>query len=103
MKTYKEQKQALADWIKGLPGALPFTLYSSAELLKVFDPEGSTRLSAYNVGQELKRQGFKLAADSLPCQIGKKQMRLWILRELSEDKYGRQSEAVQTYNEERMK
>ena len=40
MNTYKEQKQALAGWIKGLPGALPFTLYSSAELLKVFDPEG---------------------------------------------------------------
>jgi len=103
MKTYKEQKQELADWIKALPSALPFALYSSAELLKLFDPDCTTRLSAYNVGQELKRQGFKLAADSLPCQIGDKQVRLWMIRELNESQYGRQSEAVQTYNEERMK
>lgn len=105
MSTYKEQKQKLVDWVKQLPGALPFALYTSAELLAAFDPEKATRLNAYNMGKELSRQGFQMAADRLPCQIepGRQQVRLWIVRELREEQYGRQAEAVQTYLEERGK
>lgn len=99
--TYAEQKQQLAAWIKQLPGTLPFALYSSAELLKEFDPAGTMRLNAYNVGQEMARQGYKLAALGLPCRVGGKQMRFWIVRPLAEVRYGRVVEAVQTYLEER--
>lgn len=102
MKTYAEQRAALGDFADGLHKAkLPYALYSSADLLKVFDPTGATRMNARNMGKAMTAAGYTLAAQGMPCLTRAGQVRLWRVKDIPEVRYVTQTEAARTYDEER--
>ncbi|MCE5247614.1 DUF3854 domain-containing protein [bacterium] len=55
-------------------------LYTSAELLGIYDPAGKTKTTAGGVGRELARQGFLLAAGGSPVRVEAEQNRYWAIR-----------------------
>jgi hypothetical protein len=59
---------------------LPGDLYSSRELLALYDPTNSSRATANGVGRELKRQGFRQVARGRPVRSKRGLERYFALR-----------------------
>lgn len=55
-------------------------LWSSQELLKLYDPEGKHRVTIGGLGKELKRAGFRQAYKGMPVLTSNGQQRLFIVR-----------------------
>ena len=55
-------------------------LYTTAELLAIYDPAGRTNTTANGVGRELARQGFYRACNGQPIRVGGVQSRYWSIR-----------------------
>lgn len=59
---------------------LPADLYSNKELLSLFDPSGSGRISAAGMGRELTRAGIRQANDGATIAVGSLRDRFYIVR-----------------------
>lgn len=59
---------------------LPYSLWRSEDLLKIYDPDGKTRVTANGVARELSRQGVTKAASGMGVRTELGQVRLWVLR-----------------------
>ena len=60
---------------------LPYKLWTTDELLRLFDPEKRGRVTANGLGRELRRAGFVRACEgtTIKTQVAGYQ-RLWIIR-----------------------
>lgn len=55
-------------------------LWSSQELLRLYDPEGKHRVTIGGLGKELKRAGFRQAYNGMPVPTSNGQQRLFAIR-----------------------
>jgi hypothetical protein len=61
---------------------IPGDLWSSQDLLKQYDPDEKTRITAHAMTKELNRAGFKRAYNGLQIDTAAGQKRLFIIRNL---------------------
>ncbi len=61
---------------------LPYALWRSEDLLRLYDPSEKTKVTANGMARELSRQGFRKAADGNGVRTSQGQCRLWIVREV---------------------
>jgi len=54
-------------------------LWTTEDLLTIFDPEGKSRVGVRGMSVELKRNGFEKANGGMGCRTTKGQTRLWIV------------------------
>lgn len=104
----------LGDWVSRLRNtpesvlkmglhALPYRLWRAEDLLRLFDPESRSRVTAIGFARELRRQGFIKAASGLPIATKTDgQVRLWIIREIPDMHTLTQATAAKYYDEERV-
>lgn len=59
---------------------LPYKLYSTEDLLRLFDPEGKRRVSVRGLAVELKRCKMHRAAAGMGCRTAQGQLRLWCVK-----------------------
>lgn len=59
-------------------------LWSSSELLRLYDPEGRGKATAGGLGKEMRRAGFKLAYAGMPVRTATGQHRLFAVRKEDE-------------------
>jgi len=109
MSSYEQKRQKLCDWVRKLrenpDGVLsvPHALFRAEDLRAQFDPENVENISMMMLGRELARQLFIKAGGGMPCPTKTHgQVRLWVVRELTEKQYGAQVDAAKLYDEERM-
>lgn len=57
------------------------SLYTTEDLLRVFDPEGKSRVGVRGMGVELKRARVTKAAGGMGCRVPAGQCRLWAVRQ----------------------
>jgi len=57
-------------------------LWSSADLLRLYDPEQKRRVTVGGLGKELKRAGFKQCYGGMPLSTNNGQQRLFIVRNI---------------------
>lgn len=81
---------------------MPQALYSTEELLKLFDPEDKKRLGVRGMGVELKRARIPKAARGLGCRTKHGQIRLWAVRDPAKYVNLKPKEAGEAYDAERM-
>lgn len=81
---------------------LPYALWKSEQLLDIYDPEGSKRVTAQGMGRELSRAGFRRACNGAAIKTETAgQMKVWVIRDeerVHEMKWGRVGEL---YDKER--
>ena len=87
----ENSRSVLATWVHNLRdnpdkvlkvGAttLDFALWTTEDLLKVFDPEGKSRVGVRGMAVELKRARVAKAANGMGCRTSVGQARLWAVR-----------------------
>lgn len=59
---------------------MPGDLWSAAELVRMYDPEGKGRATAGGLGKELKRAGFRQVYGGMPVKTSSGQARLFAVR-----------------------
>lgn len=88
----ENSRSTLANWVHNLREnpdkvlkiggtEITHTLFTSEELLKIFDPEGKTRVGVRGMGVELKRARVCKAARGMGVRVGAGQCRLWAVRD----------------------
>lgn len=83
---------------------LPLTgdLWTNSELLKLYDPDGKTKVSANGLGREMKRAGFVQAAHGMPIRLPTgEQSRLYAARNPDEWKDATQVKCAKHYADTR--
>lgn len=81
---------------------MPQALYSTEELLKIFDPEDKKRLGVRGMGVELKRARIAKAARGVGCRTKNGQMRLWAVRDPARYVNLNPKQAGEAYDAERV-
>lgn len=87
----ENSRSALANWVHDLRdnpervlkvgnGTIDFDLYTTDDLLKLFDPEDKKRVGIRGIGVELKRARMVKAARGQGCRTVDGQPRLWAVR-----------------------
>lgn len=83
----ENSRSALASWVHKFRenpaevlGTVPYTMFTSEELLALFDPEGKTRVGVKGIGVELKRARVLRAAQGMGCRTAHGQVRLWCVK-----------------------
>lgn len=103
----------LGDWVSRLKEApdsvlrmgaetIAFRLWRAEDLLRLFDPEQKSRVTANGMSRELSRQGFARVANgrAFPSKIDG-QVRAWIVRPVPSHIMENQTQAGKFYDEER--
>lgn len=78
-----------------------YDLWSTAELLKIFDPEERGKVGVRALGVELKRARFYKAAKGIGCRTASGQCRLWAVRNPAKYVNISPTQAAAFYDEER--
>jgi hypothetical protein len=79
-----------------------FRLYSTSELLAIYDPNQNRRVTANGLGKELMRQGIQRAAKGSPIRTINGQQRLWLVGpDATKLRRATVSEVATIYNTER--
>jgi hypothetical protein len=79
-----------------------FALWRAEDLLRLFDPEARSRVTANGLSRELKRQGFVKAAGGAPLRTKQDgQLRAWIVRPTPRYIEDNQTDAAEWYDKER--
>jgi hypothetical protein len=61
---------------------LPYKLWTTSELYRVFSPDGSSRVTANGLARELRRAGFEKVWKGFPISTkSAKQVKLWAIRD----------------------
>jgi len=76
-------------------------LFSTEELLKIFDPEGKTRVGVRGMAVELKRSKAYKAAGGMGCRTQQGQLRLWTVKGAEKFITMHPSEVGKAYDKER--
>lgn len=108
----ENSRSVLSNWVHALRenpdkvltvdnAVLPQDLWTTEELLKLFDKEGKSRVGVRGMGVELKRVRLPKAALGAGCRTSTGQCRLWAVR--NPEKYVKLSPAAvgKLYDEER--
>lgn len=88
----ENSRSVLANWVYNLREnpdkvlkiggeTIMYKLFTTEDLLKIFDPEGRSRVGVRGMGVELKRARMAKAAKGQGCRIGTMQCRLWAVRD----------------------
>ena len=81
--------------------ALPYNLFRAEDLMKLYDPDGKTKLTTNGMSRELTRHGFtKLGLCATPSG---KQCRLWLARDNAQMQKLSTGELGKLYETERAK
>jgi len=59
---------------------VPYSLYSSADLLAIYQGCGDQRVTANGLSRELRRAGLHQLCDGVGCRTNSGQLRLWAIR-----------------------
>lgn len=106
-------KSELGNWIKNLredPDSvlrmgtvtIPYRLYRAEDLLAIYDPEGTKRITSIGVARELARQGFVKVANGYGVQTKTNgQCRLWEVRPVPAGVAASNKAAADFYDNER--
>lgn len=78
---------------------IPYSLWRTVDLLKIFDPHGNTKITQRALALELSRAGFKKTKSQVRVTGGA--CRLWIVREQSKFLHWRDAQLGEWYNKER--
>ena len=80
---------------------IPHHIWRSEELLKLYDAQGNTKVTAGGVGRELKRAGVMRAGSGGSIRTAAGVTRLWVLREPDKYLYMRDCDIAAQFNTER--
>lgn len=108
----ENSRSALSNWVYQLRSnpdsvlkvgnaTLPYSLWSTTDLLKVFDPEAHKRVGAKGLSTELKRARIVKAAGGRPCRVYSGQQRLWAIRDPQKFYDMAQKDVGEYYDKER--
>lgn len=76
-------------------------LFTPMELLALYDPEGTRRVSANGIGRELRKAGFGYAAGGVPVRTRFGQARLYALRNGAQWEHAAHRAAAEHYEQSR--
>lgn len=76
-------------------------IWRSEDLLRIYDPDVKTRVTANGIARELKRAGFKRVEDGIPIRTAIGQVRLWLVRNHADFAKMHGDEFGRLYDEER--
>lgn len=80
---------------------LPFRLWRSEDLLKIYDPTEKGRVTANGLARELSRQGFHKVAEGNGVRTTLGQVRLWAVRDVDMFAHMHATKIGRCYDEER--
>ena len=63
-------------------------LYRSEDLLRLYDPDMRTRVTANGLARELRKAGFDQVNNRMPCRTFMGQVRLWLVRDIQDEMWG---------------
>ena len=76
-------------------------LWTTEDLMKVFDPEGKSRVGVRGMAVELKRARLPKAAAGMGCRTANGQVRLWAVRDAAKHMAATPKDAGSAYDKER--
>jgi len=78
-----------------------YAVWRVEDLLRIYDPDGRTRVTANGLARELRRQGFRQAYNGMPVPTRTDgQVRLWVIRSIP-DKIANSGKVGLLYDDER--
>ena len=108
----ESSRSALANWVYNFrqnpekilqmgQTKLEYTLYSTEDLLRLFDPEGKSRVGVRGMAVELKRAKVNKACGGMGCRTVHGQLRLWVVKGAEKYCTMQPRDVAQAYDKER--